>query len=210
MQIRFKVALDLAKKSVASLITFATNVVNKCSGNAFLPVPIVPLASITTAINELVTAAAAAIDGGKLQVTIQQVKRIALENLLTATGQYVEFVANDPANAVPLEQPVEIIESAGMKVKRVHIPSPRVFGAKAGELPGTVKLVAARAKNGTHEWEYSLNPLDPDSWTGTAPTTKASTTINGLNSVVTYYFRHRAVLKTGLTAWDEPVSAVIL
>jgi len=150
------------------------------------------------------------VKGSKLQTTTRDVKRIALETLLIAEGQYVETVANDPANISPMSQPNEIIESAGMQVKKVTIPVPRVFGAKAGELPGTAKLVAASTKRGTHDWAYTLTPSDPNSWIAMPSTSKASTSVADLNSVTTYYFRHRSVLKTGPSAWDEPVSAVIL
>src|SRR6185436_5060556 len=194
MQVKVKVALELSRKSVGALIAFGHTVVDFCTGNSNFTTPAPALADISTAIDELTTAAAAA-DNGRgsvMEVTTQRVKRIALEYLLTSLGQYVETTANDPANAYPLEHIVEVIESAGMQAKQVTIREKRVFAAKAGELPGTAKLVAAFVKRGIHDWQYSLTPLEESSWTSVPSTTKASTELSGLDSVAVYYFRHRA------------------
>jgi hypothetical protein len=209
MKIRFKVVLELFKLSVSELLTFGNTAVASINGNSYFSTPHPTLSACSTALADLETAAEAAKngDGGTEATAIQDMKRLVVQNLLTELGHYVEDTANDPTN---VGQEAAVILSAGMKVKKVSPRQKRVFAAKSGKLMGTVDLIAPRALRGTHEWGYTTTPNDPESWFEVTPTTKGATTVTDLTGLTKYYFRHRAVLPSGITDWDEPVAAVAL
>ena len=209
MTIRFKVVLELARKSVEQLLNFSNNVLDKVTGNSFFATPHPLLADVSTAIADLTTAAAAAVGGSQVQVTERNVKRLTLENLLTELGHYVEDIANEPGNAVPEDLPVQIIESAGMKVKRVAIKQKQIFAVVAGRLTGTVAATAEAVRHGFHEWQYTTTPDDESSWIDLTSTTKAKTIVEDLTSGSRVYVRHRAVLKTGPEDWTSPINVIV-
>lgn len=78
-----------------------------------------------------------------------------------------------------------------------------------GDKPGTVVLTAEHVERGTHEWEYSLNPSDSNGWIEVDPTTKATTTIEELESGKRYFFRHRSVSVFGPSAWEGPIDMIV-
>ena len=69
-----------------------------------------------------------------------------------------------------------------------------------------IALAVARAT--TYYWAWSL---DQKSWTSAADTTKARTTIAGLEPGSLVYFRCRALAtKTGTTDWSQIVSLIVM
>lgn len=202
-----KVSLGLKEKSVTELIAFAFHIVNKMFGNVFFPAPSPALNKITNAAIALQTAFDKAQGAGPEQTAVMRQKREAMETLLTAEGHYVEDAANDPVNAVT--GPDVIILGAGMEVKHITPRQKQVFTVEAGKLPGTVMLIAERIVRGIHEWQYSLNVSDPEGWKEVDPTTKATTTITGLESGKRYWFRHRSVSKEGPSGYDGPVDSIV-
>ena len=202
-----QVNLGLKDKSVTELIAFAQHIVTKMTGNVFFPAPNPVLSKITVAASALQTAFDNAQGGGTLLTAIVHQKRGALETLLGTEGNYVEGVANDPANSVP--GPDVIILSAGMEAKRVTPRQKQVFTVERGKLPGTVILLAERVVRGIHEWSYSLDLSNANGWIEVDPTTKATTTITGLESGKRIWFRHRSVTKDGPAAYDGPVDIII-
>jgi len=207
--IRFKVVLELARKSVEQLLNYSNNVVTSVNTNPFFATPHPSLADISTAISELTTAAAAAIAGSQVETTERNVKRLTLENLLTEFGHYVEDVANEPGNAVPEDLPIQIIESAGMKVKRATIRQKQIFAVVAGRLDGSLVATAETVKRGFHEWQYTITPLNESSWIIATPTTRAKIILSGLTRGQLVYVRHRAVLKSGPENWAVANAVIV-
>jgi len=209
MTIRFKVNLELSSKSVAQLLTYSNNIHDKINGNFFFSSPHPTLAALATAIAELTSAAADAIGGSLVDTTVQNNKRLTLENLLNECGHYVEDVANEPGNAIPEELPIQIIESAGMKVKNFTPRQKQIFAVMAGLLVGTVKVTAETVKRGFHEWQYTYNPVNESSWINATSTVRAKINLTDLTIGSRVYVRHRAILKSGPENWTSPESVIV-
>jgi hypothetical protein len=123
---------------------------------------------------------------------------------LSSERAYVETLVNaDPANAVVIAQ------DAGMSLRKSSAHSKPVLAAKHGTVSGTVQVIAKAIKGGkTNEWQYSLD--GGKTWIDMPPTTKANTAVTNLTPGVTVTFRQRAITKTGLTDWSQPVSSVVV
>lgn len=204
---RVKVSLGLDRMSVLELISFGFHVVSEMTGNSFFTSPHPALLTIASATTNLQTAEEDAQGGGPAETAVMRQMRELLEGYLIELGHYVEDVANDPNNILTGAE--TIILSAGMQVKELSPRQKQNFSAKAGELPGTADLTAEGVERGSHEWGYTLDVNDPNSWVDAGTTIKASITISGLESAKRYWFRHRAVLSSGPIAWDGPDGLVV-
>lgn len=207
-KMRLKTNLMLNSMSVPQLVAFAQHMVSKMTGNSFFATPSPLLPAVTTATTALQSAYDNAQGGGPAQTALMHQKREALEILLTAEGHYVEDRANDPANAATGAE--AIILSAGINIKQTHSRQKNVFTASAGKTHGSAVLVAASAERGAHDWQYTLNPDQADSWIQVDQTIKATVTISGLEKLKTYYFRHRLILTDGAKSWDGPIELLVL
>jgi len=106
------------------------------------------------------------------------------------------------------EDGAEIIESAGVAVRKTVVRAARIFAAKVGTITGTAKLVApAAARRSSYEWQYSAD--GGKTWAPSVVTLQAKTTILGLTAGSTVLFRYRPVLKTGEENWSQTVSLVV-
>jgi hypothetical protein len=188
---------------VPALITYAQGIVKGMTGNASFPSPTPPLATVTSAINDLQTAETAALARTKGAVATRNEKRSALVTLLQQLKGDVQTTAD--AN---VENGASIIQGAGMAVRKTAVRAPRVFNAKPGSVSGTASLVAAAAaRRAGYEWEYSLD--GGKTWV-TAPTTlQAKTTIPGLTPGASVQFRYRPVTKTGEENWSQAVTLIV-
>jgi len=207
-KMRLKTNLMLNSMSVPQLIAFAQHMVSRMTGNSFFATPSPLLTVITTAVNALQLAYDNAQGGGPAQTAIMHQKREALELLLTAEGHYVEDRANDPANAAAGAE--AIILSAGINIRQTNPRQKSVFTASIGKIQGSAVLTAAHVDRGAHDWQYTLDPNQANSWIQVDQTIKATVTIVGLESLKHYYFRHRLILKDGASAWEGPVEMLVL
>jgi hypothetical protein len=199
---RAHVSLRLPTQGNA-LVPYAQGIVKKMTGNPAYPDPIPALAAITTATNELQTAATAALTRAKGMVTVRNEKRMALVQLLVQLKAYIQACAD--ANA---ENGASIIESAGVGLRRAPTRHARVFAAKAGPLSGTADLVAASAAGrASYEWAYSTDV--GKTWLLASPTLQARTSVTGLQAGTIVLFRYRYVTKTGASDWSAPVSMLV-
>jgi hypothetical protein len=203
-----KVKLSMASMNVPELLTYATHVVTKMTGNLFFPSPTPTLAKVSTATNNLSIAYNAALGAGPTQTAVVNQNRELLELLMTSLGYYVESIANDPANATT--GPEAIILSAGFEIKQTTPRQKQVFSIEHGELSGSIVLLATGLDFGSHDWQYSLQDTQPVVWISVASTTKATTTISNLEVGKRYYVRHRAILKDGPTDWEDALNIVVI
>lgn len=147
---KVKVALNLGNQPVPVKILKGRHYVTSMTGNANFTTPNPTLASVTTAINALETAANNAAGAGPVETAIMHEKETLLDNLLTQLGAYVEGIANNNAATA-----ASIVLSAGMDLKRPNVPigallPPLDMSAKFGTQQGEIKLsckkpVGARA-----------------------------------------------------------------
>jgi hypothetical protein len=170
------------------------------TGNAFFPSPTPPLAAVKTAVSDLQTAETAALARAKGAVATRNEKRAALISVLQQIRSYVQGIAD-----LSPETAVSIIQSAGLAVKKVPVRAPRVFAAKPASVSGTVNIVAPSAGHRTsYEWQYSTD--GGKTWLSLPPTIQARTSVAGLTPGSSPQFRYRAVTKTGVADWSQPIT----
>ena len=117
----------------------------------------------------------------------------------------------DQITAGARKQPPEVgaamIESAGLKVKKVAVRIKLPLAAGYGTVSGTALLVArAVAKVAMYFWQVSTDGVH---WTDCpSSNTKSATTITGLTPCTLYYFRFRAQTRKGMGDWSASVSLI--
>jgi hypothetical protein len=188
---------------VPALITYCQGIVTAMTGNASFPNPTPPLATVTTAINALQTAETAALARAKGAVATRNEKRAALVQMLQQLKGNIQSAADaNPDNSA------SIIQGAGIAVKKTPVRAPRVFGAKPGDVSGSVKLETdSAARRASYEWEYSVD--GGKTWVTAPATLQAKTTVSGLTPGATVTFRYRPVTKVGEGDWSQPTSIIV-
>lgn len=205
MKNRFVVVLRLGRMSVVQKREKALFIVQSMKSNPYFLNPIPTLADIIAAVNELKEAAIAAEEGRKKDTVVMHLKEAKLVRLLVSEGHYVEDIANaDPENGK------EIILSAGMDFKKVHIRKASAFKAVNTKMNGQVKLRSRYIKHASYIWQYSTEPDSNASWITAGVTIKASVIISNLSSGTRYSFRYAVVDKNGQGAWSERVSLMVM
>jgi hypothetical protein len=188
---------------VPALIKTTQAILAALTNNPHIPTPNPPIATLTTALDALVTTEAATKTRAAGTVAARNVARSTLLSLMSATKANVQQVAD----ATP-EQAEAIITSAGMTVRKAVAHAKAPFAAKTGAVSGTallaVKAVAARA---SYEWEWSGD--GGKTWTAVLPTLEAKTEIPGLPVATVVQFRFRSVTKAGTSDWSQPTSLLV-
>jgi hypothetical protein len=190
-------------RQVGVLVSVAPAIVLAMTGNAAFPSPLPSLTAVTAAANDLSAAEATAKARTKGAIATRNQKRAALLTLLEQLRAYVQTVAD-----ADRERAANLIQSAGMNVRKV-VPRPkRIFLAKQGSISGAVTLEAASAGHRA-SYEWGASPDAGKTWLPLPPTLQAKTSTTGLTPATTYLFRYRWVSKGGAADWSQPVSLVV-
>jgi hypothetical protein len=194
------VAVLKLPKPVPDLINYTRAILAAMNANAHFPDPVPKLADVGTAVNDLETAENVALLRTRGSAGKRNEKRVALVAKLDLLKGYVQSVADtDHANAAG------IITSASMVVRKVASRPKRAFSVKPGVLAGSVKIITPSAGHrASYDWEWSSD--GGATWQALPTTLQAHTGMTGLQLGSTYSFRYRAVTKTGVGDWSEPVS----
>ncbi len=189
--------------AIGDTIIKAKAISKDMTGNANFPTPSPTLLSFNTHIATLETAESVAKTKAIGTVDARDVALSVVVADMKALMAYVQGVAN--ANIATAES---VIKGAGFDVKHDASVNKQDFDVLNGEVSGTVALVAkGRDSRSAHIWEMSN---DGTTWIALPPTLMAKTEVTGLTQGSTVWFRHRALLKSGLTDWDNSISLVIL
>jgi hypothetical protein len=189
--------------SVPALITHATGIVTRMTGNPSFPNPTPSLAVLTAAIENLKVAEAAALARTKGAVATRNDKRTALVLLLRQLRGHVQTVADASA-----ENGAAVIASAGLAVRKAPAHRARAFVAKPGAVSGSAKLVATTAaRRASYEWQYSTD--GGKTWQLAPVTLQAKTVVTGLQPGSSVTFRYRSVTKTGEADWSQAITLVV-
>lgn len=203
-----KVKLELKDKTEPELVLYTENVVTKMTGNANFTTPNPPLASLTTAKNNLSTAVQTVttldqqLEAARVDMAA---KRGILHGLLTQEGTYVENTSAGDATK---------ILSAGMEVRDepappAPMPTPQNLRAFAGDNDGEIDLDWDSVKKAkSYEIQRSLDPVTATSWIAAGTVTKSKGTITGLTSGTKYWFRVRAIGAAGPGPWSDPATKI--
>jgi hypothetical protein len=177
------------------------SILTAMTGNPSFPSPTPTLSVVQADLSAFLTAEAAVQTRTKGAVEARDEKLAVLVTDFEHLLAYVQTVADaNPSQAQSL------IESAGMSVRAVGAHPKAELTAKPGPVPGSVKLMAkAAAHRASYDWQYSS---DQKTWVDAPETLQAKTVISGLTSGATYYFRSRALIKTGEGVWSVVVSAI--
>jgi len=194
------VVLKLPSK-IIKLLLLAKAVLTAMTGNASFPNPSPSLDTL----DQRVTKLEAAIASGT--AAERRAACEALRETLLHLGDYVQSVAESQAGSVDILAVQALVETAGMKLRKVGARAKQVFAAASGPDPGSVDLTApASPDRDPHEWQDSA---DASTWTSLPSTRKARTRVTGLPAGAPHYFRHRTLTKDGHTAWSDPVMIVV-
>jgi hypothetical protein len=200
---RALVILNIPAKN-ADLVLYATNVVQKLTGNVDFPNPIPTVAVIEAAATDFHNAETAALSRAKGAATVRNAKRAVLVGLLQQVGGYVQSIAD----ATP-ENGAAIIESAGFSVRKANPRGKRAFAVKQGAVSGAAVVTAATAGvRSSYEWQYSVD--GGKTWVDAPATTQGKTTITGLAAGTSVEFRYRPITpKGGQGDWSAPTSLIM-
>jgi hypothetical protein len=185
-------------------ITFAKAVHDHLKDNPSFPTPRPSLgvfAAYITAFEEAETKAATRAKGA---AEVRDAKRLKVKEDLLHLRDYVQSVVEAQAT---IRDGASLIESAFMSVRQSSKRSRAELSAKNAEVSGSVVLDAkAVARTAAYYWQYSL---DQQTWISVPDTLQARTVITGLTAAKTYYFRFRALTRTGETDFSQVVSLLV-
>jgi hypothetical protein len=190
-------------RAVPALIPYSQSVVQAMTGNPHFTSPSPALADVTTAITALQAAETVALTRAKGTVVVRNDKKAALVTLMGELCSYVQKTAD-----ADTENGAAIIQSSGLPMRKTPVRKPRVFAGKPGAVSGSVALtIASAGKRASYEWQLSTD--GGKTWTDSAPSLAAKTTISGLPVPASVQFRCRAVTKAGPGDWTPPLTVVV-
>jgi hypothetical protein len=186
----------------SNVAAFASSVINAMTGNASIPNPSPPLATVAADLAAYEAAEAQVVTRVKGAAVTRNAKYTVLRSDLAHLMAGVQLAADaNPATAQSL------IEGAGFAIRKTASHPKSAIKIEAGTLPGSVKLLAkAVAQRASYEWQYST---DQKTWTNVPATLQAKTAITGLTSTTMYYFRFRGVTKAGEGAYSQVVQILV-
>ncbi len=203
-----KVKLNIKNLSVPEKIARAQQIVTALTGNASFPTPQPALAQVTATVNDLDTAYAesqAARAAAKQRTTVLNQAEETFDRILSQLAGYVESVSGgDEA----------MIQSAGMDVRAASTPAgtldaPTNLNATQGDQTGEIDLQWDKTERArSYVIEKSADPPTATSWSHAAVSTRSQTTIEGLTTGTTYWFRVAALGAGGQTAWSNPATKI--
>jgi len=207
---KVKVKLSLGLLEPPLKIEKNKHYVSHIGGNAYFVTPTPPLADITTANDEFLTAFDDSIGGSDESKAILHEKETVVDNLVTQLGHYVEDTANNqPAIAI------SIVLSAGMELKKDNAPigdvlRPENVKATFGDIAGQVKLSYSRPKGAKafviQQKSGAGNFVPSQGITFTSGVTTNTRFIAvGLTSGTSYTFRIAAIGAANQSDWSDVV-----
>jgi hypothetical protein len=197
------VVLNLPRTNLV-LVAFAKGIHQALTGNASFPNPTPTLAVFADHIDQLEQAEALAATRVKGAAKQRNAKKQKVIQDLRHIKDYVQSVIEGQATAVDAKA---MAATAGLGTRAVVPPFKSLLSAANTGLSGVVELEAkAVARDATYFWQYSV---DQSVWTDVPPLMQASTTVTGLTSAQTYYFRFRALTRKGMTEYSQIVGLLV-
>ena len=204
-----KVRLNLASLTIPEKVTKARQIVSALTGNSSFATPSPTLTNITSAVDELESAAGdaqVARQTAKEKTSTQSLKEDNLDQLLTQLAAYVESVAGSNE---------QMILSAGMDMRAPAVAStsppsqPQDLAATAGDHDGEIDL-SWDSVSGAKSYviDQSSDPVSPTTWNHAGVSTRTSFTARGLTSGTRYWFRVAAVNNNGQSGWSDPAMKI--
>ena len=198
---RPRAVVDLPRPN-RTLIAFAQKVELKLTNNASFPNP----GTIVTDLTDARTAFSAAVTNQASQKNVADACASAKQALRDALNHAKDFV-NRAAEKAPPDQAKAIIESSGLRARKVVVWTRLPLVVKYGGVSGAVLLVTIGAgRCAVYYFEVST---DQKSWSACPNSLRCKTTVTGLTVGTTYSFRVRTQTPKGLGDWTDVVSFVV-
>lgn len=205
-----KVKLALAEKTDDDVIALTSTIVTSMTGNANFTTPNPPLATLTTsktALQTKINAYNAALASADTLKADRDAASIALRNLLTQEGAYVDNITGGDKIK---------IESSGMDTRSESAPIPmtRVLELELseGDHSGTIQIFWKPIR-GAKSYEIQINLVNPDteaSWAFKQVATASSDTLESLTPGQRIWARVRAIGGAGdKGAWSDPATRFV-
>jgi hypothetical protein len=201
----YRTSLGFARLSDAELVTFTESLVTHMTGNAAFPTPLVPLASITTALNTFTTALADSAQGGKPATAVKNAAREVLLALLRQEAAYVQSLAGDDL-PVLLSSGFEAVSTT-----RTQIPLPKPVVDDIANNMSTQLAMRLKPVPTARAYEVRMS-YGTNGWQSVGVFTQArQIVVENLTPGTTYTLQARAVGgTTGYSDWSDPVSHMAL
>ena len=213
---KVSVVLDLSNTSDAKICVDGDNYVACISDPANLNfvAPAVSAATAAMIAEQVATVSAnvaslrTALSAPKSDTKTTDIKeaRWVLDTNLTKLGHSIQGVANDPA--VPDENRVGILHSAGMSEKGHTNPQKHKFTASNTAVSGRPHLTAEGGAN-AHDWAYTLDLVGFTNRVPLETTTTAHTDVPGLTPKLEYAFFHKGIYPGNNNVWEGPIFLVV-
>ena len=191
------------KKRISDILVFARHVAASMKNNPDFPHAPRALEALPGHIEAATRAQTAALSqpkGSAAKVKLE-VGRVKLDL------EHLRVFVQGMAGAMQPAEAARIIVSAGLFVKGRIARKRQGLAARAGKTSGSVHLTTKFAEKDTlYAWAYSL---DQRTWTELALTQKAKTTVKSLVPGTTYFFRARALRRTGAEDWTAPIAFLV-
>ena len=196
------VVLGLKPASIPPLIVRSTAIVNAMTTNkTMFPSPTPPLVQVTADIAALTAAETALRSHTGTSASRDDKKKQLVADMQALHGYVQQLVSADPAQASA------IADGASMALRKSTTHKKNALSTKQ-TVSGSVKLVAKATKGArSNLWQDSTD--GGKTWLDLPPTTQANTTVHSLTAGTTVTFRQRALLKTGLQDWSQPISVLV-
>jgi hypothetical protein len=199
------VVLKLPEDNVPLLVTRAQFIVDRMTKSPWFPEASPLLRAAQGAIDDLHAAEVRTHTRAPDSVPDRDAKRGVLSQRLDELRSYVSKICNaNPDHAA------EIVESAGMYLKQLRGPAPRVFALGRGDHSGEVKVTFPRAGDrAAYEPQYSLD--GGKTWLPfPQPVTNyATATLRGQTPGSTVHVRFRATVKGVTGDWSDPLAIIV-
>ena len=204
-----RIKLNFRQLSIPDKIAKARQIITALTGNPSFATPTPPLATVTTAIDDLESShadAQTAKQVAKTKTSAQNEREDTADKLMSQLAAYVESVGGENE---------ELIRSAGMDTRSVAGAStasptlPSALEASAGDHEGEADL-SWDSVSGARSYiiERSPDPPTATSWAHAGVSTKARATIGGLTPGTRYWFRVAAVSTGGQSGWSDPATCI--
>jgi hypothetical protein len=207
LMVRHIIVVLKTPSRIGDRIIDSRNIYDMMSVSPWFPAPDPPLAEFLTLITDYENAAAAVKTG---KADSEADLHLAWETLNAARKLLLNYVQNvcvknhDNAEKIAL--------SAGMFIKKPATRDVQEFSVKAAASGGADLSAKVKEKRCAHEWQCTIDPLNPKSWYEILiPTTlQGKTYVSGFKPGTVVYFRHRTILKDGASDWDHIISLMIV
>ncbi len=189
--------------SVPDFLILSQHIVDRMTGNPWFTAAVAVLQLAQQRIDTLFGAETDALTLAKGLKSLRNAELRRLVSVMDFLKAHVQFAADENP-----QYAVEIIESAGMSVKGRSYPVKEPFSVRPLHLSGAVRLmVVAAAKLAQYQWQVSDD--EKQTWKELPPTQQATTVVSGLTPQKKYWFRYRAVVRSGPQDWSEAISLIV-